>query len=78
VPQLQRFANFVVLPLGLVAGVGHSMWVNKRFKVPVVQDDDDVIKITMMMCNNDDAADDDKCKHDIDSLYASNDITDDK
>lgn len=77
-PQLQRFANFVVLPLGLVAGVGHSMWVNKRFKVPVVQDDDDVIKITMMMCNNDDAADDDKCKHDIDSLYASHDIIDDK
>jgi len=54
------------------------MWVNKRFKVPVAQDDDDVIKITMMMCNNDDAADDDKCKHDIDSLYASHDIIDDK
>ena len=80
-PQLQRFANFVVLPLGLVAGVGHSMWVNKRFKVPVVQDDDDVIIITMMMYNNDvadDDDDDDKCKHDIDSLYASHDIIDDK
>ena len=40
VPQLQRFANFVVLPLGLVAGVGHSIWVNKRFKVPLILNDD--------------------------------------
>jgi hypothetical protein len=56
------------------------MWVNKRFKVPpVVQDDDDdVIIITMIICNNNDDDDDDKCKHDIDSFYASHDIIDDK
>jgi hypothetical protein len=29
-----------VLPLGLVAGVGHSIWVNKRFKVPLILNDD--------------------------------------
>ena len=39
-----------MLPLGLVAGVGHSIWVNKRFKVPLIlnddagyDDDDDVV-----------------------------------
>jgi len=31
VPELQSFINYILFPLGLVAGIGHSLWVWKRF-----------------------------------------------